>query len=151
MSAISSSSPTLPSLLVVAMLLGVGCSISHAEPPGAPPACSATQVAASELIVKFTPQTGRLIEQARAQGLLPTQLGIAWLDALNFRYGVSDLRPVFRVPPGAEVAALRYVYVLALRANTPVLQAAQDYAESPEVIYAQPKCLTSTQGGNSLP
>jgi len=95
--------------------------------------------------------------------------GLAWLDELNARYGVTKIEPVFsqtldphtiqrrypqrtkRAPPGATIPSLAYVYKLTLQQDTDLRQAIADYSAQPDVTYAQPNYLATTQGSGPMP
>ena len=58
-----------------------------------------------ELIVKFTPETGEVVDVALTRESMPAQTGLGWLDALNERYAVTEISRLF--PADLDVAAIR--------------------------------------------
>lgn len=117
-----------------------------------------------ELIVKLKPEAGKQVTEALAAGDPPTNTGLAWLDALNHRYGVTKIEPVFpnqpdpeaikrkypqrarRAPPGAVAPNLAHIYKLTLRKDADILNAAVDYGLARDVEYAEPNYVVTTQG-----
>ena len=120
--------------------------------------------ASGELVIKLTPEAGAVLDQALEVNRQPTETGLAWLDALNLRYGVSAIAPVFRhhldseaikrkyperarrAPPGAKIPSLKHIYTFQMRAGTDILLAVEHYERHPGVEYAQPNYLATTQG-----
>ena len=128
-----------------------------------------TQHVAGELIVKLKPEAGQALDAALAAGKPPTNTGLAWLNALNARYGVTAIAPLFarqpdveeikrkfperakRAPPGATIPSLRHIYTLTLRHDAGVLKAATDYGAQPDVEYAEPNYIATIQQGAHAP
>ena len=149
--------------LVVAGLLAGCCLAVAQESPHVASRSSSPQYVAGELIVKLKPEAGEVLEAALHAGQPPVNTGLAWFDALNVRYEVSAIQPLFahqpdvaeitrkypqrsrRAPPGAKAPSLQYLYKLTMRQDVNVLQAASDYAAHPDVEYAQPNSLVTIQ------
>lgn len=129
-----------------ALLLAIGgCAAGHAEDRAQSSGdAQAGRSIPGQLVVKLTPAAGRLVEQALAEGRAVTRLGVDELDALNARYGVSELRPVYPHLP-AQAETLKYTYLLILRSSADVSQAADEYSAASIVEYAQPNYVASTQ------
>ncbi len=118
---------------------------------------------AGELLVKFKPAAGKVVERSVLDGRYPNMTGLEWLDELNRRYGVARISKVFarapdpeevarqfperarRAPPGVNAPTLTYIYKLTMSHHVDVLQAARDYAAHPDVEYAEPNSLATTQ------
>lgn len=117
-----------------------------------------------QILIRLNERAGEMIEAARGIAGSPTTTGIGWFDALNARYGVTNIEGVFehafdldtireRFPERArrapwndpEPPSLRYVYKLTLRPEIDVRQAVADYAAQPDVLYAEPNYLATTQ------
>ncbi|PIQ83593.1 MAG: hypothetical protein COV75_06490 [Candidatus Omnitrophica bacterium CG11_big_fil_rev_8_21_14_0_20_63_9] len=127
------------------LLATAGCATGHAE-YREPPSGDAQEgrFISGQLVVKLAPEAGRRVEHALTEGRAVTSLGVDELDALNARYGVSELRPVYpHVSDQAET--LKYTYLLILHSSADVAQAAQEYSAASVVEYAQPNYLASTQ------
>lgn len=159
---------------VMSLLLGgmvVGCSTTFAK-DASRQAMTPQQAAyvPDTLILKLTPDAGKALDTALQSTQAPMPSGLAWLEALNTRYGVTTIAPLFphqsdveeikrkyperarRAPGGAPLPPLNYVYKLTLAPDADVLHAAADYGAQPDVEYAQPDYLATTQqGGATLP
>ncbi len=151
-------------------LFAAGCqprsaqAVEHHTPASAPP-----RYVAGELIVKLSQHAGAVVEAALHAGRPLRRLGLAWFDELNARYGVHSIGPVFttvvdidairrkyperarRATPDAQDPHLKYIYKLTLRAATDILKAAADYASHPDVEYAHPNYLATTQHDAPVP
>lgn len=109
---------------------------------------------------------GRLIVKFKqALTIDGNKTGIASIDALNEKYGVTaiiainkDQRSIddikVRYPQRSKRAPVnsqleespsRNAYVLEMPANTPISKAAGEYSKDPAVVYAQPDYIVSIQ------
>ena len=149
--------------------LAMGCAMSHAGADEPSRGGHGPESVEGELIIKLTPSAGRTLEEPLRAGTPATATGLAWLDTLNARYGVTKIEPVFahqpdaelmkrkypqrtrRAPLDTEIPTLKYVYKLTLHPDANLRQAAADYGAQPDVEYAQPNYLATFQGGGSLP
>ena len=149
--------------VVTLILLGMGCRRLSAQELTQQEHGHTARYVAGELIVKLKPEAGAALDAALQAGQPPTNTGLARFDALNTRYGVRAIEPLFshtpgveeirrkypersrRAPPGVQTPSLRYLYKLTMRHEVNVLQAAQDYAANPELEYAQPNHLATIQ------
>jgi subtilisin len=95
----------------------------------------------SELLVKFKPGV------APAVGPQSVSLGTAALDSLGRHYGVSAAEPLFPTAAGSSVG-LERIYKLKLSPSASVLEAAEKLAMDPNVEYAEPNFILTT---NAMP
>ncbi len=56
-----------------------------------------------------------------------------------------------RAPPDTHVPRLQYVYKLTMSHKANITEAAADYARHPDVEYAQPNYIATTQKGTTVP
>ena len=156
-------------VLALLLLAAIGCGATRAQETRQPSAAEPTQsYVPGELIVKLKPEAGKALAATLQAGRPPTQTGLAWFDALNQRYGVRQLAPLFpdqrdiedirrkyperarRAPPNATAPSLQYIYKLTMPQDADILQAAADYAKQPDVEYAQPNYLATTSSPGAL-
>ena len=152
---------TIASLLLIG---AAGCKLRAAqERTSRPKEIDTPRYVAGELIVKLTPEAGEVLDAALQAEAAPTHTGLPGLDALNRRYGVTAIEPVFahqpdldeirrkypersrRAPPDATIPSLTHIYKLTMRRDADIPRAAADYGGSPDVEYAQPNALATIQ------
>ena len=158
---LAASTFTIASLLLIG---AAGCTL-HAAQEGTARSSEidVPRYVAGELIVKLKPEAGEILDGALQAAAPPTHTELPWLDALNRRYGVSAIEPVFahqpdldeikrkypersrRAPPDARPPNLKYIYKLTMRHDVDVIQAAADYAKQPDVEYAEPNAIATIQ------
>jgi len=133
------------SLLLCGMV--VGCATTFAKDANDQPHASqqATHVAGT-LILKLKPEASKALDATLQSGQSSTMTGLAWLDTLNARYGVTKIEPLF---PHQPPATLQHIYKLTMRNGTDVTRAAAGYERQPDVLYAQPDYLATTQRGDT--
>lgn len=136
----------------------------HATRPHRGPA-SERPYAAGELLLKLSAEIGARLDQALTEQRAATYTGIEWLDAMNARYGVERIEPLFaspmdveavrrrfperakRAPPDAQVHKLAHVYKLTMPEHTDMPRASAEYGAQPDVEYAHPNYLAGIQQG----
>ena len=135
---------------VVSLLLcgmGVGCATTFAKDTNRQPAASQhAAYVTGTLILKLKPEAGKTLDVALQSTQAPMRSGLAWLDALNQRYGVTKIEPLFSHQPAPT---LQHIYKLTMRNGTDVTRAAAGYERQPDVLYAQPDYLATTQRGDT--
>lgn len=150
--------------LILCCAMAGGCARVHAQDGrGSKPSPSTPRYVAGELVVKVKPKVGERLDAALQAHQPPTHTGLVWLDALNGRYGVTAIAPLFanqpsleeiqrkypvrarRAPPGATSPSLRYIYKVTMRRDADVEHAALEYGQQPDVEYAQPNYLATVQ------